>query len=140
MRRRFHIRVEWLALSAALLITAATYLQSAFFEFVYDDFGQIVYNPKIKSFRLTLTYFTSNVWSQVTDIGLYYRPLYMVWLRVNHAFFGLEPLYWHLHAITLHRLVCLLLYFFVYGLTLCKCVAAVSLPLFGRDRAHGARI
>jgi len=136
MRRRFHIRVEWLALSAALLITAATYLQSAFFEFVYDDFGQIVYNPKIKSLRLTLTYFTSNVWSQITDIGLYYRPLYMVWLRVNHAFFGLEPLYWHLTAITLHLLVCLLLYFFVYRLTQSKWVAAVSMLLFGLHPAH----
>src|SRR5580658_10404969 len=80
-----------LALCVALLVTAAVYLQAAFFQFVYDDFGQIVYNPKIKSWSLALTYFRSHVWSQSMDLALYYRPLYMIWLRVNHAMFGLEP-------------------------------------------------
>ena len=136
MPTRFRIPLYWFAVAAALLITAAAYIQSAFFEFVYDDFGQIVYNPKIKSWGLALTYFKSHVWSQSMGLAFYYRPLYMVWLRVNHSLFGLNPLYWHLAAIAVHLVVCLLLYFFVCRLAQDKWVAVVSVLLFGLHPAH----
>lgn len=136
MPTQSRVSPHWFGLSAALLITAAVYIQSAFFEFVYDDLGQIVYNPKIKSWRLALTYFKSHVWSQSVELALYYRPLYMVWLRINHALFGLEPLYWHLTAIAVHLVVCLLLYFFAFRLMQDKWVAVVSALLFGLHPAH----
>ena len=136
MQNRYRFPLHRFALTTALLITAAAYIQSAAFEFVYDDFGQIVYNPKIKSWRLALTYFTSHVWSQNVGIALYYRPLYMVWLRVNYALFGLDPQFWHLAAIAAHLLVCLLLYFFVCRLTQDRWVAVVSVLLFGLHPAH----
>src|ERR1019366_4886296 len=110
--------------------------QAAFFEFVYDDFGQIVYNPWIKSRHLIFGYFTTHVWAQSGGLALYYRPVYMLWLGANYAIFGLNPLYWHLAAIFLHLVSCLLLYFLVYRLTLDYWVAVVSVLLFGLHPAH----
>src|SRR5579871_3027723 len=91
----------WLILGLSLLGTAVVYAQSALFEFVYDDLGQIVYNPQIKSWALGLTYFKSHVWAQSSGIALYYRPAFMLWLTANYKLFGLNPLYWHLGVIGL---------------------------------------
>jgi hypothetical protein len=124
------------ALSAALLITACAYLQTTFFEFAYDDLPQIVYNPRIKSWDLALGYFTSDVWAQVGGLPVYYRPVFMLWLRANHALFGLNPVYWHLATLALHLLCCLLLYFFVCRLTEDRWIAVVTVLLFGLHPAH----
>jgi protein O-mannosyl-transferase len=124
------------ALCVSLLIVAAAYLQAIFFEFVYDDFEQIVYNPGIKSWDLALGYFKSHVWAQTGGVALYYRPLFMLWLTANHALFGLNPLYWHVAAIALHLLSCALLYFFVCRLTADRWVAVVAVLLFGLHPAH----
>lgn len=136
MLSRIPIPARWLALGAALLITAAVYIQSLFFDFVYDDLGQIVYNPKIKSWHLAFTYFSSHVWSQVMNLALYYRPLYMLWLRVSDAAFGLNPFFWHLTTVALHLLVCALVYLFAKRLTNNAWIAVASALLFGVHPVH----
>ena len=118
--------VRWLALSIVLLVTIAVYLRAAFFEFAYDDFGQIVYNPQIKSWPLAFTYFKSHVWAHSSGIALYYRPIYMLWLAASYKLFGLTPSYWHLAVIVLHLLCCILLYFFILRLTQDQWVTAVA--------------
>jgi hypothetical protein len=126
----------WLALSTSLFITATVYARALLFEFVYDDFGQIVYNPQIKSWTLALSYFKSHVWSQTSGIALYYRPVFMLWLTANYKAFGLNPLFWHLSAIGLHILCCVLVYFFVWRLTEDRWVTAVAVLLFELQPAH----
>ena len=125
-----------LALSGALLVAAVVYLRTVIFDFVYDDLGQIVYNPKVKSWKLATSYFRSHVWSQNMDLALYYRPLYMLWLTLNYALFGLEAFYWHFFAIAVHLTVCLLLYFFVRRLVQDRWTAVVAVLLFGLHPAH----
>jgi tetratricopeptide (TPR) repeat protein len=124
------------ALSVALLVIAAVYLHAAFFEFAYDDFGQIVQNPQIKSWILALGYFKSHVWAQTTAAGLYYRPVFMLWLAAQYKLFGLNPVLWHLTVIALHVLCCVLLYFFACRLTRDKWVAVIAVLLFGLHPAH----
>ena len=34
--------------------------------------------------------------------GNYYRPLFLLWFRLNHAMFGLDPKGWHLTTILCH--------------------------------------
>jgi protein O-mannosyl-transferase len=136
MPARLPFPLHRFAMTGVLLVTAAVYVQSIAYDFVYDDLGQIVYNPKIKSWNLALTYFTSHVWSQDSSLALYYRPFYMLWLRVNYALFGLHASYWHLAAIGAHLLVCLLLYGFAWRLTRDRWVAVVSTLLFGLHPAH----
>jgi len=121
---------------AVLLITAAVYLPSAIFEFAYDDFGQIVYNPRIQSWNLTWSNFTSHVWAHTGDLPLYYRPVFILWLTANYSLFGLNPLFWHLAAIALHLAACVLLYVFAWRLTEEKWVAGVAVLLFGLHPAH----
>jgi len=125
-----------LVVSATLLFVVAVYARAALFEFVYDDLGQIVYNPQIKSWMLSLTYFKSHVWAQSSTVALFYRPVFMLWLTANYKFFGLNPFYWHAVVIGLHLLCCVLLYFLVLRLTENKWVTVVAMLLFGLHPAH----
>jgi tetratricopeptide (TPR) repeat protein len=125
-----------LALTAALLIIGAVSIQSAAFEFVYDDFGQIVYNPRVQSWKLAWGNFTSHVWAHTGDVALYYRPAFMIWLTANHSLFGLDPLFWHLSAIALYLASCLLLCFFACRLTESRGIAVIAVLLFGLHPAH----
>ncbi|HTS64151.1 MAG TPA: tetratricopeptide repeat protein [Candidatus Acidoferrales bacterium] len=118
------------------MIIATVYLHTAFFDFAYDDFGQIVFNQGIKSWSFALRYFQSDVWAHIGGIPLYYRPVYMIWLAANYKLFGLTPLYWHVTAIAVHLLACLLFYFFAARLTGDKWVAIVAVFLFGLHPVH----
>ena len=40
----------------------------------------------------------------------YYRPLFLVWLRLNYSLFGREPLGWHVTSILVHALCAALFY------------------------------
>src|ERR1035438_9309792 len=107
---------SWLPLGLALMCTVALYAQALYFEFVYDDLGQIVSNPQIKSWTRALWYFRTHVWAQVSRRAMYYRPVYMLWLTANFKLFGLNPFYWHLAVIGLHLVCCVLVYLLVFRL------------------------
>ena len=79
-------------LGVVLFITAVTYLGTLRFGFAYDDFPQIQTNPFIKSWRYVPQYFVSSLWKHLYPLfpGNYYRPLFLLWLRVNNAVFGLR--------------------------------------------------
>jgi len=128
--------VHWFAIAAALLLTAAAYLQSAVFEFAYDDYGQIVYNPRVQSWKLVWSNFTSHVWAHTGDLALYYRPVFMLWLAANYALFGLHPLFWHLTTVGLHLAACGLFYVFARRLTENQWTAVIATLLFGLHPAH----
>ncbi len=127
---------RWLLPGFALVCAAAVYAQAAFYQFVYDDLAQIVYNPQIKSWKLALSYFRSHVWSQTNGLAMYYRPVFMLWLTANYKLFGLHPFYWHLAAIGLHLVCCVLVYFLVWRLTEDRWITAVAALLFGLHPAH----
>jgi protein O-mannosyl-transferase len=85
-------------------ITFLAYVGTLGYEFVYDDRGQIVDNPFIKSWQYLPRYFTDHVWGHVdpTMLGNYYRPVFLVWLFINHALFGMNSSWWHLTTILAH--------------------------------------
>ena len=95
------VRRERFILGIILSITAITYLGTLRFVFAYDDIHQIVANPFIKSWQYVPQYFITSVWKQLSPLfpGNYYRPLFLVWLRLNHAAFGLHEMGWHLTAV-----------------------------------------
>jgi hypothetical protein len=129
-------RSQWFALGVVLLVTVAALLQTASFDFAYDDFFQIVYNPRIQSWSSTWSNFTSHVWAHTGDQPLYYRPVFMLWLTANHALFGLNPLFWHLMAIALYVFSCILLFCFGWRLTNDRWIAIVAVLLFGLHPGH----
>jgi tetratricopeptide (TPR) repeat protein len=114
-------------------ITAATYAATVRFEFVYDDQGQIVENPLVQSWRFVPQYFKGHVWQQLApnSLGNYYRPLNVLWFRLNDALFGLRPAGWHATAILLHVLATFLAYLVARELTSRPVVAAAAALIFG---------
>lgn len=97
------------------LIAAATFLLysgSLRFQFVYDDRMVILDNPLILSWHYLGKLFTSNVWA-FEGAGFpanYWRPLFMVWLVINHSLFGFNAVGWHAAAVLCHVGVSLLVY------------------------------
>lgn len=91
-------------LALALLLAVVSYWPALRYGFVYDDTQQILQNPAITSWRYLPQYFTANVWAGVYPgvRGYYYRPLFLLWLRLNYSLFGLTPWGWHLTSLLAH--------------------------------------
>jgi protein O-mannosyl-transferase len=119
-------------------ITFLAYAGTLGYEFVYDDRGQIVSNPFIKSWYYLPRYFSDHVWGHVdpTMLGNYYRPMFLVWLLINRTLFGLHSTWWHLATVLAHVGVTLMV--FVLARRLLKDVraAAIAALIFGLHPAH----
>src|SRR5437016_1893352 len=95
----------------ALVLTVAVYATAMGFGFVYDDQPQIVDNPAIRSWSHVSEYFTNHVWEGVfPGGGSHYRPVFLLWLRVLYAVFGLAPRGWHVASLLLHLATTLLVF------------------------------
>ena len=120
-------------LAGILLLTAVVFLPTLRFQFVYDDQGQIVENTLIHAWRFVPEYFQGQVWQYLfpNAPANYYRPLNVLWFRINHALFGLQPVGWHASAIVLHLLATALVFSIVRRITARSLLAAVAALLFG---------
>jgi len=96
-----------LLLALAFGLSLLCYAQVWRFSFVYDDDFQIVNNPKIHDWSHLRGYFTTHLWANAGSFdraSSYYRPLFLLWLRVNYALFELKAGYWHASSLALHLL------------------------------------
>ncbi len=84
------------------LITLVVYSGTLSFNFVWDDWPQIVNSPIIRSWSNLPRAFGSDLWYHVARHQVYYRPLFVAWSMLNYALFGLHPWGWHLGAVVLH--------------------------------------
>src|SRR5208337_4696980 len=84
------------------LVTFVIYSGSLSFDFVWDDWPQIVNSPIIRSWSNLPRAFGSDLWYHVARHQVYYRPLFFAWSMLNYALFGLKPWGWHLGAVVLH--------------------------------------
>ena len=125
--------VDSFRLAGVLALTALSFASSLRFQFVYDDQGDIVENPLIQSWRFVPQYFKGHVWQQMApnSLGNYYRPLNILWFRLNDALFGLRPAGWHATTILLHLLVTLCVYEVARRVTGRPVVSALTALLFG---------
>jgi protein O-mannosyl-transferase len=137
-RTRDEVLSERYFLGIVLFVTSITYLGTLQFVFAYDDVHQIVFNPFIKAWRYVPAYFVSSVWKQMSPLlpGNYYRPMFLLWLRVNDAAFGLREAGWHLTAVLLHVLVTFLVYCVVKKLTGRFTLAWLTAIIFGLHPIH----
>ena len=98
--------------ASMLIFTALVYAATVRFQFVYDDQAQIVGNALLRSWRFVPQYFRGQIWQYLypdAPAG-YYRPLNLLWFRINDALFGLHPAGWHVLAILLHVVTTYLAY------------------------------
>ena len=121
-----------------LAVTFISYAATLSFGFVFDDHGEIVVNDSIRAWRYLPSYFTSHVWSFLYPhmLSNYYRPVFLVWLRLNHALFGLHPWGWHLTSVLAHVAVTYLVYCLALRLTRDTWVAAAAGLIFGLHPVH----
>jgi tetratricopeptide (TPR) repeat protein len=124
--------------SVVLALTFAAYAETLSFDFVHDDRGQIVDNPAIHSWASVPQYFTAQVWAGVSpqELGNYYRPLFLLWLRINYVVLGLHPWAWHLTTILVHMGVTLLVYFLAFRVLGDPFLSSVAALIFGLHPAH----
>jgi protein O-mannosyl-transferase len=88
----------------AVLLAVIAYWPVKGYDFVFDDTQQIVENPAITAWSFVPQYFTANVWAGVFPGagGDYYRPLFLLWLRINYVLFHHAPWGWHLMSLLAH--------------------------------------
>jgi protein O-mannosyl-transferase len=127
-----------LPVAGILTLTFLAYAGTLGFGFVLDDRFQVVGNPFIASWRFVPQYFSSHVWSYLYPhlLSNYYRPLFLLWLRLNHALFGLHAWGWHLTSVSAHLAVTYLVYRLGLRLTRDAWIAAAGGFMFGLHPVH----
>src|ERR1039458_9702757 len=97
-----YLRRPSILLPLLALVTFVLYSGSLSFEFVWDDWPQIVNSPIIRTWSNLPRAFGSDLWYHMARQQVYYRPLFVAWSMLNYTLFGLRPWGWHLGAVLLH--------------------------------------
>ncbi len=118
------------------LVTFVLYSGSLSFEFVWDDWPQIVNSPILRSWSNLPRAFTSDLWYHVARHQVYYRPLFVAWSMLNYTLFGLRPWGWHLGAIVLHVSAVLSVFWLARKLALEYWTAALASLIFALHPIH----
>jgi len=108
----------------------AIYSPALNFQFVLDD-HRFVGDPRLQSPGHVWEYFTSYVWAQVPGGPLsFYRPAFVLWLRLNFILSGMSPWGWHLLSVVKHLSVAVLLGLLVWKLLRDRGAALIAGTLF----------
>ncbi|MBV8893866.1 MAG: hypothetical protein JO266_18175, partial [Acidobacteria bacterium] len=106
------------------------------FEFVLDDHS-FTADPRIQDSGHIGDYFANYVWAQFTGgPPSFYRPVFLLWMRINFALSSLSPWGWHLLSIAKHVLVAAILGLLIWELLLDRVVALVAGTLFALHPAQ----
>ena len=129
---------ESFVLRLTLLITAATYLSTLRFNFVYEDIQLILQNPFVKSWRYVSQYFSGAMGNVAypSSAGDSYCPLFFVWIRMLYSVFRARPFGWHLAALLLYVITAWLVYRVVKQMTGQAAVAWLTALIFGLHPIH----
>ena len=114
----------WIALLGFLiLITLGAYLKIFHAEFVYDDFGFIVNNKDIQSFKpfskffLSPDIFTGSNYAAENVGGKNWRPIASLAFAIEYRLFGSNPFGFHFVSILLHLINIVLVYLLIAKIT-----------------------
>jgi protein O-mannosyl-transferase len=122
----------------ACAVAAVVHIATLGFGFVYDDVPQILKNPAIHAWNFVPQYFTAHVWAAIypNSTGNYYRPLFLLWLRLNYALFGTEAAEWHLTSVACHVVATWLVFRIAQKLSGDRMTAFVAALVFAVHPAH----
>src|SRR5438105_11584085 len=127
-----------MALMIVLALTFLVYADTTRYQFAYDDRGQIVENQGLRSWSYAAHCFTEHVWKaqHPEENGVYYRPLFNLYLLVNYQLFHLNPAGWHLLLVIWHTLVTLLVFWLARRLLKDEAGALIAALIFGVHPIH----
>ena len=108
----------------------AVYSPTLNFKFILDD-HRYVGDPRVQSPGHVWEYFTTYVWAQFTGGPTsFYRPLFVLWMRLNFILSGESPWGWHLLSVVKHVSVAVLLGLLVWKLLRDRVAALLAAALF----------
>jgi protein O-mannosyl-transferase len=131
-----HLRRPSLLLPLLGLAAFVIYSGSLSFEFVWDDWPQIVNSPIIRSWSNLPRAFGSDLWYHMARHQVYYRPLFVAWSMLNFTLFGLRPWGWHLGAVLLHVCAVFAVFWLALRLRLEYWTAALAALIFALHPIH----
>ena len=124
---------------AALCLGAlvfAVYSPALKFQFVLDD-HRFTGDPRIQSPDHVWDYFANYVWAQFTGgPPSFYRPLFILWLRINFILCSMSPWGWHALSIAKHLAVAALLGCLVMRLLRDRVAGLIAAGLFALHPAQ----
>jgi protein O-mannosyl-transferase len=134
---------QWLSrptfvIAAACLVVAvfAIYWPTLEYQFILDD-HRFTSDPRIQFSGHIWDYFTNYVWAEFTGgPPSFYRPVFVLWMRVNFIFNALSPSGWHFFSMAKHVAVALLLGWLVLRLLHDRTAALLAATLFALHPAQ----
>ena len=128
------------ALGFAVLVGLA-FLPALHGGFVYDDKGQILYNPRITSWSYLPQYFVTDIHANIpTVLVRYYRPIHLLWFRLLYAIVGTSSWLWHLSSVLLHLAVVFCVFLLFRRLTDDLKSAVLAASLFAIHPIHAEAV
>ena len=127
-----------LALVLILAVVFLAYADTLWFGFVHDDRYQILGNTWLRAWKYFPLYFTRDVWAFEHPVirGTFYRPIFLVWFRVQYLLFGTQAWGWHLCTVLCHLGVTLLVFFTAKRLLQDRLGALFATLIFGLHPIH----
>jgi hypothetical protein len=117
-------------------VVGLIYSPALSFQFILDD-HRFVNDPRLQSSGHVGEYFWSYVWAQIPGgPSSFYRPLFILWLRLNFALSEMSPWGWHFLSIAKHLAVAILLGLLVWRLLHDRVAALLAGTLFALHPAH----
>ena len=137
-------RLSWLkrnwpkiVLPALLLCVGfAVYIPSLKFAFILDD-HRFTSDLRIQESGHLVDYFSNYVWAQFTGgPPSFYRPVFVLWIRLSYLLAELSPWGWHFLSIAKHLLVGIVLCLLIYRLSGDRLASFVAATLFVLHPSH----
>ena len=118
------------------VVVFAIYAPSLQYHFILDD-HRFTNDPRVQSSGHVWEYFSNYVWAQFTGgPPSFYRPLFVLWMRMNFILSELSPWGWHLLSIIKHGLAAFLLGLLVWKLIRDRIAALLAATLFALHPAQ----
>lgn len=120
------------------LIAALAYVGTLGYGFVYDDVLLILRNPALRDWHHVPQYFNAHLLGTLYPSagGNYYRPLVLLWMRLNYAMFKTNPIGWHASTVSCHIVATCLVFKLAERITGQRRVALIAALLFALHPAH----
>jgi hypothetical protein len=114
----------------------AVYSPALNFQFILDD-HHFLNDPRLQSPGHVWEYFTTYVWAQTAGApASFFRPVFILWLRLNFILCAMSPWGWHLLSTAKHVAVAILLGLLVWKLLRDHVAVLLSAGLFALHPAQ----
>jgi protein O-mannosyl-transferase len=121
---------------ALLVVVIAIYSPALDYQFILDD-HHYVGDSRLQSSGHIWEYFTSFVWAQFTGgPSSFYRPLFLLWMRLNFILFGMDAGGWHFLSIVKHLMAVGCLGLLVWKLLKDRTAVLLAMTLFALHPSH----